>query len=118
MVHHGDAVRQYQGFRLVVRDVHEGRAEGCLQLLELDLHVFAQLQIKGSQRFIEQQQCRLEHQAAGDRHALALSARELFDALVRGAGKPDTLEYRRGTARALGARNTAARQSEGDVLAN
>ena len=37
-------------------DVDKGGAEGGLQLLELDLHVLAQLEIQCAQRLIEQQE--------------------------------------------------------------
>jgi hypothetical protein len=55
-------------------DVDEGRAEIGLQLLQLDLHVLAQLEIEGAERLVEQEQCRFEHQAAGNCDTLLLSA--------------------------------------------
>ncbi len=83
VVHHPDVIGQHQRLGLVVRDVDEGRAEGALQLLQLELHVLAQLHVERAQGLVEQQQCRLEHHAAGDRDALALAAGELLGALGR-----------------------------------
>src|ERR1700722_12368655 len=39
VTHHADVIGQHQGLGLIVGDVNEGRAEGGLQLLELDFHV-------------------------------------------------------------------------------
>ena len=73
--HHCDPVGQHQRLGLIVRDVHEGSAEVRLQLLQLDLHVLAQLEVKRAERLVKQQERGLEHEAAGDRHALLLPAR-------------------------------------------
>ena len=81
-VHHRDVIGQHQRLRLVVRDVDERRAEVRLQLLQLDLHVLAQLEVERAERLVEQQQRGLEHEAARDRDALLLPAGELVDALV------------------------------------
>src|SRR5271166_4905751 len=94
VAHDADAIGEHQCLGLIVRDIDESRAECRLELLELDLHVLAQFQIQGSQRLVEQQQCRLEHEAACDRDALPLAAREFIDALVGGAGETDALQHR------------------------
>src|ERR1039458_5291993 len=117
-IHDRDVIGEHEGFRLIMRDVDKGRAERCLQLLELDLHVLTQLQVERAERLVEQQQRWLEHQAAGDGHALALTARELIDALVRGAGEADPLEHGVGLLSALRFVHNAARAPEGDVLAD
>ena len=44
--------------------------------LELDLHLLAQLQIECAQRLVEQKNARPVDQRPGQRHALALAARE------------------------------------------
>src|SRR6476661_3870247 len=110
-VHHGDAIGQHERFRLVVRDVDEGRAEVCLQLLELDLHVFAQLEIERTERLVEQQQRRFEHEAPRDRDPLPLSARQLVDALVLRAGQSDTLQHCIDASGDVGTRDAAAREA-------
>ena len=76
-VDHGDLVGQRQRLGLVVGDVDEGDAGAALQLLELDAHVLAQLGVEIGQRLVEQQDFRLDHQAAGQRDALLLAAGEL-----------------------------------------
>ena len=114
-----DMIGQHQRLGLVVRDVDEGRAEIRLQLLQLDLHVLAQLQVERAQRLVEQQQRRLEHQAARDRDALLLAAGELIDALVlrRRAGRraSSIASTRRAISRS---RHAAAREPVADVLAD
>ena len=82
-IHHRDLVRHDERFRLVVRDVDEGRRELMLQQLQLDLHALAQLQVERAERLVEQQHVRLEHHAARDRDALLLAAGELADVLAR-----------------------------------
>ena len=94
VTHHADVIGQHQRFGLIMGDVHEGRAEGSLQLLELDFHVLAQLQIERSQGLVQQQQGRLQHQAACDGDALPLAARQLIDALVRGIAQSHPLQHR------------------------
>src|SRR5579863_4365323 len=45
VTHHADVIGQHQCFGLIMGDVHEGRTERGLQLLEFYFHVLAQLQI-------------------------------------------------------------------------
>ncbi len=91
-VEHADAVAHRQRFVLVVGDEHEGDAELALQRLQLDLHLFAQLQVERAERLVEQQHLRLVDQRARQRHALALAARELRRPPVADAGQLDQLE--------------------------
>ena len=58
-------------------DKDGGRADGALDLAQLDLHLLAQLGVEVGERLVEQQDLRLDHQSAGQRHALLLAAREL-----------------------------------------
>ena len=111
-------VGENQRLGLVVRNVDERRAEIGLQLLQLDLHVLAELQIERAERLVEQQQRRLEDEAPRDRDALLLAARELVDALRLRAGKSDALQHRVDTARDLRARDTAPREAVADVVAD
>ena len=48
-----------------------------LKLLELAARAGAQLRVEIGQRLVEQEYGRLAHQRAGQRHTLALAAREL-----------------------------------------
>ncbi|ESQ67962.1 hypothetical protein PA15_0306525 [Pseudomonas aeruginosa HB15] len=116
LVHHRDAVRQRQGFALIVGDIDEGDADVLLQVDQFDLHFFAQLGVQRRQRFVEQQQARPVDQRAGDRHALALAAGKLCrhaPALVRQAHVLQGL-FDAGVDLAL--RHSGHLQREGDVL--
>ena len=77
LVHHGDAVAHRQRLFLVVRHEHQRDAEPPLQLLQLELHLLAQLAVERAERLVAQQHARLDHQRARERHALLLAAREL-----------------------------------------
>ena len=48
-----------------------------LQLLELELHLLAELAVERAERLVAQQHRRPDHERAGQRHALLLAAREL-----------------------------------------
>ena len=74
-VEHRHAVAHGERFALVVRHVDEGHAELAVQVLELELHVLAQLLVERAERLVHQHQLRLEHQRARQRHA---KARELI----------------------------------------
>ena len=58
-------------------DVEEGDPDLALDLLQLDLHLLAQLQVERAERLVEQQHRRAVDERAGERHALHLAAREL-----------------------------------------
>lgn len=51
--HDDDRVGHAQGFFLIVRDEHERDAGGLLDVLELLLHVLAQLQVERGERLVE-----------------------------------------------------------------
>ena len=99
-------------------DVDKSGAEGRLQLLELDLHVLAQLEVECAQRLVEQQQRGLQHQAAGNRHALALPARQLVHALVLHARQADTLQHGADFFDDVSAPQAAPSQAIADVFAD
>jgi hypothetical protein len=81
--HHHHAVADRHGLALVVRDHHRGGADLALDLAQLELHLLAQLGVQVGERLVEQQHRRLDHQRAGERHALPLAARE-FARVARG----------------------------------
>ena len=76
-VHDGDAVAHRQRLFLVVRDVHERGARARLDLLELELHLLAQLEVERAQRLVEQQGRRLVDERAREGDPLLLPAGEL-----------------------------------------
>src|SRR5882762_2712993 len=118
VTHHADVIGQHQRFGLIVGDVDEGRAERRLQLLELDFHVLAKLQIERAQRLVQQQQCRLQNQAARDGHALTLAARQLVDAFVRGVAQSHPFQHRIAAFQPFCPAHAAPSQSERNVLAH
>ena len=89
--------RHRQRLALVVRDVDEGHAELPVQLLQLDLHVLAQLLVERAERLVHQHQLRLEHQRARQRHALLLAAGELRRQRARAMPSRRTMSSARAT---------------------
>ena len=106
VVHDRDAVGHRERLLLVVRDVDERRLRLRLDVLQLELHLLAELQVEGAERLVEQQRRGPVDERAGERDALLLAAGELArlallealeahrpdrlrDALLRlGAGRP------------------------------
>jgi hypothetical protein len=74
---HRDLVGQGERLGLVVGDIDEGDAGAPLQLLQLGAHALAQLRIEVAERLVEQQDLRLDHQAARQRDPLLLAAGQL-----------------------------------------
>ena len=91
-VHHGDPVAHGERFLLVVRHVEEGDADPLLQLLELHLQLSSQLGVERTERLVEQQHGRLQHERAGQRHALLLAAGQLGGLAPLEADELDELE--------------------------
>ena len=77
--HDADGVAHRQRLFLVVGDQDEGDADLALQVLQLDLHVAAQLAVERGQRLVEQQHGRPVDQRARQRHALLLAAGQFLD---------------------------------------
>lgn len=77
LVEHGHAIRHGEGFALVVGHVDHGHAKALVQVLDLHLHVFAQLFIQRAEGFVHQHQLRFEHQRPGQGHPLLLAAGQL-----------------------------------------
>ena len=75
--HDDDAVGERERLALVVGDVERGLAQSPLQLAQLPAHGETELEVEVRQRLIEQQDARLEHDAARNRDALLLAAGKL-----------------------------------------
>ena len=58
LVEDGDPVAHRERLLLVVRDVDERHPELLLDLLQLDLHLLAQLQVERAERLVEQERPR------------------------------------------------------------
>ena len=74
---HDDPVGHRHRFHLVVRHVDHRRAQAPVQRDDLGAHRNPQLRIEIRQRLVEQEDPRLAHDRAPDRHALPLAAGEL-----------------------------------------
>ena len=88
-----------------------------MQVAQLDLHLLAQLLVERRERLVQQQDARLEHDRARQRHALPLAAGELVELRARQAPELDQLEraVRRGPS--ISARGDAPQlKRKGDVL--
>ena len=62
--HHRDAIAHDERFLLVVGDVDERDADLALDAHQLELHLLAELEVEGAERFVEQEHGRLVHQGA------------------------------------------------------
>ena len=92
LVEHRDAVGHRQGLVLVVRDEDERDADLALDLLELDLHLLAQLEVERAEGLVEQQHLGAVDEGAGERDALALAAGELRRGTIAVGAEPHRLE--------------------------
>src|SRR5439155_1518162 len=77
VIHYGDSVAHCQRLLLVVGDVNERDAEPALQLVELDLQLFAQFEVERAERFVQQQDLWFVDDGARQRDALLLPAGQL-----------------------------------------
>ncbi len=116
VVEHRQPVAQRQRLVLVVGDDDEGDPDFALDRLELDLHLFAQLEIERAEWLVEQQHPRPPDQRARQRHALTLPARQLRRPTRRVVGQPDHVECICGAPPAVGLRHAADLQPVLDVL--
>ena len=91
--HHRDAVGHRQRLLLVVGDEHEGDAGLLLELLQLDAHGLAQLEIERRERLVEQEDLRARGHGAGERHPLLLPSGELVRLALREAAELDHVEH-------------------------
>ena len=93
VVHDRDGVGHRHGLFLVVGHVHKGDADLALNLLELDLHRAAQLEVERAERLVEQQHLWAVDERARKRDTLLLATGELLRPLVRLHGQLGELEH-------------------------
>ena len=115
-LHHGHAVRHGQGLFLVVGHVEHRDVQVLLDMLELELHVGAELLVERAERLVHQEDTRPEDERAGQCHALLLAARELARQPALVAGEPDQLQRFPDAAEDFQARRLANLQGERDVV--
>ncbi|KAG1386625.1 hypothetical protein G6F60_014416 [Rhizopus arrhizus] len=101
-IHHRDAGGHGHRFFLIVGDEDEGDAQLALQVLKLQLHALAQLQVQRGQRFVQHQQLGLVDDGARQRHPLLLAAGHLAGVARTKVRQPHHVQRRAGTLGGLG----------------
>jgi hypothetical protein len=99
-----------------VRHEDEGDAELALELLQLDLHLLAELEVEGAEGLVEQQDLGTDDHRAGEGDALALPAGELGRSTVGDVVEAHGREGLAGAAATLGLADPAHAQPVRDVL--
>ena len=92
MVDDGQAVRHLHRLLLVVRDQHGRHVERVVQVAQPLAQLRAHLRVERAERLVEQQHLGLDRQRPGQRHALALAARELRRVALAQVRQPDQFE--------------------------
>ena len=82
LVHHRDPVGDLHRLLLVVGDEHGGHALLVVEPAQPAAQLGADVRVERAERLVEQQHARLDRQRAGQRHPLALAARELVGTLL------------------------------------
>ena len=116
VVHDRHPVGHRERLALVVRDVAERHADGALQVLELALHVGAQLEVERSQRLVQKQHLGPVHERPGERDPLLLAAGELPGPRVLAALELDEAHGLADPGPHLGLAHFGLAQAECDVL--
>jgi hypothetical protein len=101
-----------------VGDVDKRDADVTVQGAQLDLQGLAQLGIQRPERFVEQQHARPQHQSAGQRNTLLLTAGELVCLASFVAGETNQLQRLTDAPFGLGLRALLKPQAEADVVGN
>ena len=76
-VHQGDSVRHDQGLLLIVGNKNKRNSEFGLEVLQLQLHVLAELGVEGREGFVEKKDFGAADEGAGQGHPLTLPSGEL-----------------------------------------
>ena len=115
-MHDRDAVAHGERLFLIVRHVEERDVELALEALELELHLFAQLEIERTQRLVEQQDLGSVDQGTGDSDALLLAAGQLVGLAPLKAAELHQVEHLHHALANLVLRNLLHPQAVGDVV--
>ncbi|MNP01130.1 hypothetical protein D3C76_929340 [compost metagenome] len=116
LVEHRHPVRHGQRLALVVGHVDHGHTQALVDMLDLHLHVFAQLLVERAQRFVHQHQLRLEHQGTGQGHPLLLAARQLAGVALGEGVELDHAQHTLHPLADVGLAEVAHAQRKGQVL--
>ena len=118
-VHDRDPVGDLHRLLLVVGDEHGRHALLVVQPPQPGAQLGADGRVERAERLVEQQHLRLDRERAGQRHPLALAARELRAAAARAHFvSPTSVEQLVDARRISALRALADPQPEGDVLAH
>src|ERR1044071_8181831 len=77
LVHHSDTLTKRHGLDLVMGDIEHSQAKASMKPGDHRSGISAKLRIKAGQWFVQQKGLRPTHQCATERHALALTTRQL-----------------------------------------
>ena len=116
VVEHRDPVRHRQRLALVVGDVDDRDPEVFVQVLDLELHVLAQLLVERAERLIHQHERRIEDERARERDALLLAARKLRRTSGGEGPHLHHVERARDLGLALGLAHPAHLERKGEIL--
>src|SRR5262249_18410119 len=103
---------------LIVSHIDDRHVDHAVELLQLDLHVLAELLVEGSQRLVHENQAWLEDERSRERHPLLLAARELRRSAIAKLPQPDDVESTVDASLDLVLRAFAHREREGDIVRN
>src|SRR6266446_6257831 len=115
-IENGDAARHGERLLLIVGHEQGGYGKALLERADLVAHVGAQMGVEIGERLVEQKYRRLDHERAGERHALLLASRKLRRIALTEAAELDQLERRHGSHPPFRPGHVAHSQAEGHVL--
>ena len=116
VVHDADAVAHGDRLLLVVGDVHERDADLALEVLELVLHLVAELQGEGAEGCVEQQHLGTVHERPGQGNPLLLAPGQLGGLAVGHGTHLDQVDGPVDEAPAFGPGDPAHLEAEADVV--
>src|SRR5439155_23091718 len=92
-VHHGNAVGHRERFLLVMRDVDEGDPDPALDVAQLPLQLFAELQVQSPEWLVEEEHLGVLDESASERNPLLLAPRQLARAGVLPSPELDEVQH-------------------------
>src|SRR5712691_187106 len=117
LAHDRDPVRHGERFFLVVRDVDHGEAELPLDVLDLELHLIAELLVERAEWLVHEEDRRPVHERARKRHALLLAPAQLRREACPIAGEPHAVQRLLHAPVGLGSRHPAGSEGAGTIVA-
>ena len=115
-IHHRNTVRHGDGFFLIMCHIDECDSYPLLNSFQFQLHIFTELQVKSTQRFVEQQNFGMIDQSASKSNALPLSTGKLLGAAIPHFGELHQVQHLLHSIFDLPLGHFLHFQSEGDIL--